>query len=707
MNSAIGFWQRAYVKERDRQELIFCLKTAIDDFKHISSKFFAVFVDFRDAFGSLSQSYMIQALLESGIAKQYCEIVADIYTDSHFQVICHNQLSKEFPLSVGAKTGCPLSALLFVVSLDKSLKEIHEHAVRSLNIRDESRISPLPVAGYADDIAFVSLNEKLIKEMVQNLVDSTSEAGLIIRPDKCAIFYERRSGNRWYKAKNDREPEIRINNEKIQVYKRHESFTYLGKPLTVAGEEEKHVQNIIKTYSDLLDHISACLLPLALKLEALESVALSKIQHHFANTAFTEDQLQDLDKLLTSFLRNAFHIHNNTTVRTLLQKKQIGGLGVRKPSRIYRITRVSHLVNMLNNVNDNFKYIARHSLELDMKKRGVRRSAESRNFLGFACDESGKLQVNIKGGFGVSSDWPHLCRLVRKLDVELTWEYPEEHDLMLAGNAQITFNCEKSNTVKVLTTRQKIRNELLERMLHRELRDLKELPMQGRLIDIPGANYLLSQNIYRNYKIKDDLISFWYKAKHNVLPCNYTLSIWYPGQSPACAMDGYRLESMSHILNGCTEFRNNYVARHDRIIEKISSEIPRKSQIVYINKTIQTCFADTVNPNECGSALKPDFIVRRGTTVMIMDVACPYDLYIHNAYQEKIRKYKVVQSLLNSKGFNCVVDSVIIGSLGSVHCKALGVLMNLEIKKLSGKGLLKWCSTSNIIAAKQLWNLRC
>ena len=64
---------------------------------------------------------MIRTLLESGIAKQYWEIVADM--DSHFQVVCHNELSKEFPLSVGAKTGCPLSALLFVVSLDKSLKE--------------------------------------------------------------------------------------------------------------------------------------------------------------------------------------------------------------------------------------------------------------------------------------------------------------------------------------------------------------------------------------------------------------------------------------------------------------------------------------------------------------------------------------------------------------------------------------------------------
>ena len=93
--------------------------------------------------------------------------------------------------------------------------------------------------------------------------------------------------------------------------------------------------------------------------------------------------------------------------------------------------------------------------------------------------------------------------------------------------------------------------------------------------------------------------------------------------------------------------------------------------------------------------------------MMIMDVACTYDLYIDNTYQEKIRKYKVVESLLNSKGFNCVIDSVIIGSLGSVHRKALGVLLDLEIKKLSGKGLLKLCSTSNIITAKQLWNLRC
>ena len=44
--NVIGFWQKAYLKKRDRQELIFCVKTAIDDFKHVSSKFYGLCMTF-------------------------------------------------------------------------------------------------------------------------------------------------------------------------------------------------------------------------------------------------------------------------------------------------------------------------------------------------------------------------------------------------------------------------------------------------------------------------------------------------------------------------------------------------------------------------------------------------------------------------------------------------------------------------------------
>ena len=163
IDTSVRFWQRAYIKERDRQELIFLLKTAIDDFRHISSKFYTIFVDFRDAFGSLNQDYLIRTLLNSDIAKGYCEIIADIYQDSHFQVICGKELTKEFLLTKGTKTGCPLSAVLFIIDLDKSLKEVHSLAIISRNIEDEKRISPIPAGGYADDVVLISYVEIKLK----------------------------------------------------------------------------------------------------------------------------------------------------------------------------------------------------------------------------------------------------------------------------------------------------------------------------------------------------------------------------------------------------------------------------------------------------------------------------------------------------------------------------------------------------------------
>ena len=55
--------------------------------------------------------------------------------------------------------------------------------------------------------------------MLEKLTMATSESGLEIRPDKCAIMYERRSGNRWYKAKGDKEPNLTVTDERIFVLK--------------------------------------------------------------------------------------------------------------------------------------------------------------------------------------------------------------------------------------------------------------------------------------------------------------------------------------------------------------------------------------------------------------------------------------------------------------------------------------------------------
>ena len=167
------------------------MKTAIDDFRHTSSRFYAIFIDLREAFSSLDQEYLIRSLLDSGIEKTYCLLIADIYQDSYFQVICGKELSSEFSLTIGTKTREPLRTILLIITLDRTLKDVHNTAIISSNICDEQCISPLPFSGYADDVAFVSLFEKVLKEMLETVIEKSQESKLCIRPDKCAILYER------------------------------------------------------------------------------------------------------------------------------------------------------------------------------------------------------------------------------------------------------------------------------------------------------------------------------------------------------------------------------------------------------------------------------------------------------------------------------------------------------------------------------------
>ena len=106
--------------------------------------------------------------------------------------------------------------------------------------------------------------------MVNDLIRSPAPSGLKIRLDKCSIFDERRSGNRRYKAKSDKRPEIKIDGEVIEVLKRNEPFIYLGKPLTVADELQSQPKDLLDEYKELLSKTENSVSPLALKIEALE-----------------------------------------------------------------------------------------------------------------------------------------------------------------------------------------------------------------------------------------------------------------------------------------------------------------------------------------------------------------------------------------------------------------------------------------------------
>ena len=175
-------------EKRGCEDLIFCLKTAIDDFRRQSSKFYALFIGFRDAVSSLKQSHMIKRLAECRTEETYCRIIADIYQDWHFEVICDQGISKEFNLNIGCKTGDPASPIFFIIDLDKSLRGVVELANTQLTVPKGRPISPIPTGSYADDIMLIFLLEKVFLSMVKKFKDNIEGSNLSVRPDKCSIF---------------------------------------------------------------------------------------------------------------------------------------------------------------------------------------------------------------------------------------------------------------------------------------------------------------------------------------------------------------------------------------------------------------------------------------------------------------------------------------------------------------------------------------
>ncbi len=152
-----------------------------------------VFLDFRDAFGTLPHRVMIDALEEIQLPKIYVDIIKDVYCDSYLQVICGKDLTRPIPLEVGIKTGCPWSAVNFIIAINQWLKWLCAHAPPPV-------LSPNPVQGYADDVAVASRDEGVIKNMLSCTDRFLTWSGLQVKHSKCAIFYERRSGGIEHRA---------------------------------------------------------------------------------------------------------------------------------------------------------------------------------------------------------------------------------------------------------------------------------------------------------------------------------------------------------------------------------------------------------------------------------------------------------------------------------------------------------------------------
>ena len=174
-----------------------------------------------------------------------------------------------------------------------------------------------------------SFKLEVMTAMTASAEPEMERAGLDVKARKCAVFYERRSGNNWYKGKNDRLPVIAIQGKVLPVLERNETYKYLGKSVNIAGEDQGQITEFMKKYTTVLDKISNCNLPLSLKASALNNMALANNLHHFDNTRLKVVQLKLLNDKLTDIVRSIFNLYKSTTQSVIYLPREMGGIGIK------------------------------------------------------------------------------------------------------------------------------------------------------------------------------------------------------------------------------------------------------------------------------------------------------------------------------------------------------------------------------------------
>ena len=75
-------------------------------------------IDAEKAFDKIQHRFMTKTLQKMGIEGTYLSIVKAIYDKPTANIILNGEKLKAFPLTSGARQGCPLSPLLFKIVLE-------------------------------------------------------------------------------------------------------------------------------------------------------------------------------------------------------------------------------------------------------------------------------------------------------------------------------------------------------------------------------------------------------------------------------------------------------------------------------------------------------------------------------------------------------------------------------------------------------------
>lgn len=215
-NNIVNETQNGFRRRRSCIDNIYVLQSVIHFTLRLSKgQVFALFIDFKRAFDSISHSLLWRKLYDLGVSLKFIRILKNLYDSAFFRVRVNNKYSKEIRVTEGVLQGESLSPLIFILFISDFEKFLRAEKLEGVNI---DGMIDLLLLLYADDAVALTNTPVQMRKLLTAIEKYCKLNQLTVNTQKTQIVNFRRNG-RQTKEK------FYFENQELCVVK---DYTYLG-----------------------------------------------------------------------------------------------------------------------------------------------------------------------------------------------------------------------------------------------------------------------------------------------------------------------------------------------------------------------------------------------------------------------------------------------------------------------------------------------
>lgn len=185
MASVIHKDQTFCIPKRSIFDNLFLLRDIITVAKMHNLDIGLLSLDQEKAFDRVDHQYLFKTLEAFGFGPYFVSLIQLLYKDIYSMLRLNGSLTRPFSVNRGIRQGCPLSGLLYAISIEPLLVSLRRQ-LHGVNVPIFPSADPVKLTAYADDITIVIKDSDDVSRLISSLDRFQQASSARINWGKCA-----------------------------------------------------------------------------------------------------------------------------------------------------------------------------------------------------------------------------------------------------------------------------------------------------------------------------------------------------------------------------------------------------------------------------------------------------------------------------------------------------------------------------------------